>query len=122
MGDDQIDWERLDRFVRGEGSPAERVVLERWVDDDPKRRALAEAMRSAGVPTSGDARRFDAARALRRVQGQAAPRRPTKTMRLALMPESRRLGLRWRVMVVTGVAAVMIGGALTWRTAMRQRS
>jgi ferric-dicitrate binding protein FerR (iron transport regulator) len=121
MGDDQIDWERLDRFVRGEGSPADRAALERWVDEDPTRRALADAMRSAGAPRSGDAPRFDAVRALRRVQRQSAPRRPTNRMRLTLSPESRRTGSRRRVMVVMGIAAVVIGGALTWRTVPRQR-
>jgi transmembrane sensor len=119
MGDDQIDWERLDRFVGGEGSPAERAALERWVDGDPKRRALADAMRTAGAPGPDDAPSFDAVRALRRVQGQAAPRRPARKMRLSLMPEWRPNRSRRRAMVVTGVAAVMIGGALTWRTATR---
>jgi transmembrane sensor len=120
MGDDQIDWERLDRFVRGEGSLADRAALERWVDEDPTRRALADAMRSAGAPRSGDAPRFDAARALRRVQRQSAPRRPTNRMRLTLSTESRRTGSRRRVMV-TAIAAVVIAGALTWRTVPRQR-
>jgi len=120
MGDDQIDWERLDRFVRGEGSPAERAALERWVEDDPTRRALADAMRTVGVPRSGDARRFDAALALRQVQGQAAPHRPSKKVRL-LLPESRRAGSKRPLMLAT-VVAVAIAGALTWqRERTRQR-
>jgi len=123
MHDDQIDWSRLDRFVRGEGTSAERAALERWVNGDPKRRALAAAMRTVG-DTSGPSLRFDAGRALRRVQEQAAPRRGARKMQLALMPESRRSRLTRRSMLFVGAAAAVIAtGALSrMRDSARERS
>ena len=65
--DDAIDWERLDRYIRGVGNPDERAALEAWVAADPKRRALAEAMRTVGH-RAGPTRPPDARRALGRLR------------------------------------------------------
>jgi len=114
MDDDQIDWARLDRFVRGTGTPAERAELARWVNDDPKRRALADAMRTVGGPRPGRGPRFDAVRALRRVQSQSTPPRRTRKLQLTPLPETRRSRFVRRSMLAAGVAvAVGSAGALS---------
>ena len=71
-----LDWERLDRFVRGEGSLRERAELTCWVNADRSLRALADAMRTVGAPTPGRGR-FDAVRALLRVQLRTSRSRGT---------------------------------------------
>jgi anti-sigma factor RsiW len=65
---DDLDWERLDRYVRGVGGPDERAALDVWVNADPARRALAEAMRNVGRLRSSAESRPDARRALARVR------------------------------------------------------
>lgn len=42
-----IDWERLDRYVAGEGSAGELDTLRRWVESDPRLQAIVETMRTA---------------------------------------------------------------------------
>jgi len=64
----EIDWERLDRLVLGTGSPGEQQSLAEWADADPRRVALAKAMRTIARPTSGPGFRPDARRALARVR------------------------------------------------------
>jgi transmembrane sensor len=66
--DDAIDWERLDRYIRGVGNPDERAALEAWVAADPKRRAFADAMRTVGHRRAGSMRPPDARRALGRMR------------------------------------------------------
>ena len=48
MDELEIDWERLDRYVRGDGMPEERAALQRWVDANPELGPLAESMRRVG--------------------------------------------------------------------------
>lgn len=122
MDDDQIDWHRLDRFVRAEGTPTERAELARWVDEDPKRRALADAMRTVGGPRPSRQPRFDAARALRRVQAMSTPTRRTRKLQLTPPHEARRSRFVRRSMLAVGVAAsVMAANALS-RVATDARS
>jgi hypothetical protein len=66
--DESIDWERLDRFVRGAGSWEERASLTAWVESNPHIRQLAETMRTVGGLRTGPTP--DAYRALREVQRQ----------------------------------------------------
>ena len=121
MGDDQIDWTRLDRFVRGTGTPAERAELARWVDADPKLRALAAAMETVGASRSGRAPRFDPAPALRRVQGQIAPRRSIRKLQLTPLPETRRSRLVRRSMLAAGVGIAVVSGVALSRIASHAR-
>ena len=44
---DLPDWERLDRYVAGEGTPEQLEALRRWVEADPELQAIAEALRTA---------------------------------------------------------------------------
>jgi hypothetical protein len=66
--DDRIDWDRLDRYVCGVGSPAERAALAAWVCADAKLRQLADAMRTVGRPFHGRPKAPNARVALRAVQ------------------------------------------------------
>ena len=112
MEGDRIDWERLDRFILGEGSPEERAQLEEWMDADPSRRALADAMRGVGAPRHTTAPQWDAPRALHDVRRQLglsdfatptiAPPRPRTRRTLA------------RAFLFTGAAAAVVLGVF-WR-------
>src|SRR5262245_32421203 len=65
---DGIDFDRLDRYVRGVGTPDDRAALEAWVAEHPQRRALADAMRTVGRSRGGPPAQPDAFRALARVR------------------------------------------------------
>ena len=65
---DAIDWDRLDRYVTGRGSPAELAALEAWVNANPELRAVAAAMRTLGRPPGEDARPWDVASAWQRLR------------------------------------------------------
>lgn len=47
MEPNEIDWERLDRYVAREGTPEDLAALDRWVRCSPKRLTIAEVMRTA---------------------------------------------------------------------------
>jgi anti-sigma factor RsiW len=110
MDGDRVDWERLQRFILGEGSPEERANLEHWVNADPARRELADAMRTVGG--SANSPRWDAPRALRHVQRQLGIG-DRDTVPVITSPSKGRRALR-RLIVVTGAAAAVILGVL-WR-------
>lgn len=59
----RVDWERLDRFVTGDGLPAERDALSQWVESDVVLSALARTMRHITHAPSEASPRFDAERA-----------------------------------------------------------
>jgi ferric-dicitrate binding protein FerR (iron transport regulator) len=44
MNDDAF-WTRLDRYLAGEATPADKAEVERWMSEDPSRRKLIEALR-----------------------------------------------------------------------------
>ena len=74
MDRNSIDWERLDRYVTGRGTPEELAALEAWVSSDPELRAIAAAMRTAGRPPGVEPRPWDVRGAwqrLRRRMGRA---------------------------------------------------
>src|SRR6266446_729757 len=74
MDRNSIDWERLDRYVTGRGTPEELAALEAWVSSDPELRAIAAAMRTAGRPPGVEQRPWDVRGAwqrLRRRMGRA---------------------------------------------------
>jgi len=43
---DASEWERLDRYIAGEGAAEEREATRRWIEADPERKRIADAMRS----------------------------------------------------------------------------
>jgi ferric-dicitrate binding protein FerR (iron transport regulator) len=119
MSDDRLDLERLDRFVRRQGTPAELAELERWVNADPSRRALADAMRTVGSrePSAWNAQR--ALRKLERGRGEPprranAPGRHGTRIRQALREESRAVAVQ-RTLRVAGAAAVVAFAVYSYR-------
>jgi ferric-dicitrate binding protein FerR (iron transport regulator) len=122
MDDDRIDWERLDRFIRGVGQPAERAALERWVDADPIRRKLADAMRSVGSRNPEQLSRWDGPAALRRLEQQRASARGARAAR----PGARSAPDRWRrlprTLVTAGVAAAALVAGVFFRTRYETRA
>ncbi len=62
-----FDWERLERYVSGRGTPEELAALERWVGSSPELRALVEAMRTVGRGPAEATQSWDEEIAWRRV-------------------------------------------------------
>src|SRR5687768_14376803 len=120
MDEREIDWERLDRWVRGDGTPEERAALARWVDANPELRALAESMRRVGRPPGEPAPEWDVRAAWQRVERELRHARhpPLRIVREAppRAPRFRGIGLRreapsrWRRL--TPAAAVAAAAAL----------
>jgi anti-sigma factor RsiW len=83
----EFDWERLDQFICGDGSPDERAELERWVNERPARRTLADAMRTVGAQrfagADADSTHWDASRALRELQAKIGIGRSASVSRRA---------------------------------------
>ena len=103
--ENDIDWGRLDRYVRGVGNPDERAELEAWVSADAKRRALADGMRTLGRASSNPRTQPDAHRALARVRRQLGLSRPARTPSRVSRWARRRRSLA----VETSFAAAGVG-------------
>lgn len=110
MDEREIDWERLDRYVRGDGTPEERAALQRWVDANPELGPLAESMRRVGGRPGEPADEWNVRAAWLRVEREMhrAGRPPLRIVREAFgtpAPRFREIGLRrppasawsWRV-------------------------
>lgn len=128
MRHESIDWERLDRYVSGEGTPEERAALERWIESDPELRALAEAMRLVGRPASTAPGEWDARAAWQSMQRKMrlAGRPPLRVIPAGTDaaptpdPWRRRTHPRrraWRPLAAAATIAVALGsGLLLWRS------
>jgi len=109
MADDSIDFERLERIVRGEGTTDERADHERWLKADPVRARLVEAMRNLDGASPELLRRWDAHAALVRFKTEHGFRTDVpRSPRLSFGGEARRSRyLRYGV-YVAGVAATLV--------------
>ena len=113
--DDDMNWERLARYVAGECSPDEAVEVERWIGRDASRRAAATDMRTIWTNAEVGPAGWDAEGAWRAVESRlnatsspaAAPaRRAAPRFRIA--PRSPlSIGLR-----VAAAAAIVAGAGL----------
>src|SRR5712691_4873171 len=117
MDRNSIDWERLDRYVTGRGTPEELGALEAWVSSDPELRAIAAAMRTAGRPPGIEQRPWDVRGAwerLRRRMGRA-PLRMLSPADRAYSPLTSPIEIaarqRTRWLVGTAAAAVVLAAA-----------
>ncbi|HEU4589175.1 MAG TPA: FecR domain-containing protein [Gemmatimonadales bacterium] len=92
MNPRDIDWERLDRYVAGEGTPDELEALRRWVDSDPRLQALAEVMRTAQrLPDASQT--WNAAASWHSVAERLGlPKEPAAAPRPAAAPAARARG------------------------------
>src|SRR3989442_1447442 len=117
MDRNNIDWERLDRYVTGRGTAEELAALEAWVSSDPELRAIAAAMRTAGRPPDTEQRSWDVRGAwqrLRRRMGRA-PLRMLSPADRAYSPLTSPIEIaarrRARWLVGTAAAAIVLAVA-----------
>jgi ferric-dicitrate binding protein FerR (iron transport regulator) len=105
MDESVIDWDRLERYIRRDGTAAELEALEAWVDADPRRRALADAMRVVGRALDQPAAspRWDADRALRRVRRQRS-RLDLRLPRMSVAGSRRK----WLELSIAGLGAAAV--------------
>lgn len=116
MDRNHVDWDRLDRYVMGQGSPEERAALEAWVAADPELRAIAAAMQTVGRHPEAEQRTWDVAGAWQRVRS----RMDRASLRVVSLADRRPARMWW--LVGTAAAVVVLGAAslLTftrWRAA-----
>jgi transmembrane sensor len=107
-------WEALARFVAGESPAAEAASIRAWLDADPSRRRLMEALERATVPLRAPPAGLDIEAALQRVH-----ERMTEAAVVPFpSPRAReRRPSRWRMTAVRAAAAVVLvlGAGLVWR-------
>src|SRR5580704_361474 len=79
----EIDWDRLDRYVTGRGTDEELAALERWVNADPALKQLADSMRTVGRQGNESDSKWDerAAWAATKQRMHDAPVRPLHVAR-----------------------------------------
>lgn len=108
------DYDRLARYVAGEGGAIERAETERWIGADAERRAaLAELQQAWRMPLPTPAWNVDAAWA--KVSAGLPGIEPESGAPARVIPLASRR--RWwhdstRVMQVAATAVILIGGAL----------
>lgn len=101
---DDIDWDKLDRYVRGEGDASERAKLEQWVNEDPERRSAADAMRTIGSRASAP----DTDRAFATMQAKLGLRATQPTPVRALPHAETPTVPHWKRSIPAVAAAVLI--------------
>jgi len=107
-----IDWELISRFLRGDLSPEEAARLEAWLAAAPERRELIEAARRIGEP--GDEPPL--AQLEKRILASAGLTRRAVQARGGSFDWPRQSS-RWRVVLQTAAAlALVVGGSVAvWR-------
>jgi len=108
-----LDWDRLNSYVTGEGTPEERAALERWIESDPELMAIVAAMRSVGRPESAGRSTWDTRSALDRVH---------RRMRWAGPPRqfSHRSN-RWRALAMAAIVLLAVGVSIVTLEFMQGR-
>ncbi|MFL5516739.1 MAG: FecR domain-containing protein, partial [Gemmatimonadales bacterium] len=99
------DWQRLEQYLTGQGTAEELAQLERWVEADPKLRALAHGMRTAGRAPGEPAQGWDT---------DAAWRKVTRRMRWFSRPSiaPARRAPAWLPWAVAASLALAIGSSV----------
>jgi transmembrane sensor len=127
---DPVDWDAVARHLAGEGTPAERDAMHRWLDANPAEAATIRALDATLdrlAPVAASAADVDVEAALRRVRarrhaedaasGGANDRDviPLRTPRVHTRPAASR----WRSPALRAAAAVAVvaGGAAIWQQA-----
>ncbi len=125
--DRDIDWVLLERYFAGECSPGEVAMVQRWTAADPARERLVAVMRAAWERTGAMPARRDpaaawtalATRLQERTPAEEAPRTPARP--LTLLPVRRPASTIVTAMRIAASVALLVGGALVWRTLDRTR-
>ena len=127
--DRPVDWELLTRYVAGECSGEERIVVEAWAASDPRGRAILEDLRRAweavgreagDSPVDVDAAWDELSRKMQEA-GRDALAQPQTPVSVGDRPAQKRgrerhHGLqRWlRTGAAAAAALVLVAGALLW--------
>lgn len=107
--DNEIDWDKLDRYVRGDGNRDERAKLEQWINEDPDRLALVKAMRAVGARGSTEP---DTDRAWRAMQSKLPGARPVTPSRTSAPVAQRPATPAWRRAAPLAAAIVLLAVAV----------
>lgn len=107
-----FDWGIVDRFLAGEATPEELVVLQRWLEGDPRRGRLLE---EAWGTLASDAKSWDVDAAWREVSD--------RLRRAAVIPMERARVRRYvGVLQVAAGLLLTIGAATLWRVMAERES
>jgi transmembrane sensor len=106
------DWQRLEQYLTRQGTADELARLDRWVEGDPKLKALADGMRTAELPLGAQAQAWDTDAAWRKVA-----RRMRWFSRPPVAPVRRASG--WLLWAVAASLALIAGSSLSYFIASR---
>jgi len=113
----------VDRYLAGEGTPAERAFVEAWADSTPERRAVLRGAQEARRGIHQGMARRDVKGALAQVrrrfaEGQSAP----QSVRSGAIRLGRRAGKTFQLMsgsgaaLALGLCILLLGGTGLWST------
>jgi len=115
MNVSESDWQRLDRYVAGEGTAEEREELRRWIDGNPELQALVEVMRTAQRLPTPTTLRWDSQTSWREVSvrlGLAPKREPAGPVLELVRQGRRRTAVSVGLAVATAAAVFLVVGQL----------
>jgi ferric-dicitrate binding protein FerR (iron transport regulator) len=118
---DEIDWDRLARYVSGEATAHEREGIERWASADPARLALLHSLEGRWRATRSP-ETWDVDRAWSRMAAKLAEPHPAATEDVVPLDAARRHRIasarpRWsaRLFPLAAAAVLVAGVVFVWR-------
>jgi ferric-dicitrate binding protein FerR (iron transport regulator) len=117
---EEIDWERLARYVSGEATAAERGEIERWVAADPARQALVDSLagrwQAARSPESWNVDRAWSQMSAKLAATRGVPADPVPLDSVRRRPaRTGRPDWVTRLLPLAAAAVLVVGVALVWR-------
>ncbi len=119
---DENDWQRLTRYITGEGTDAERQETERWIAAAPARAALVDRLRAGWERAAEPAEPFDVDRAWGEVVRRKTVRSAPEPGRRAVAPgfsrplfaeiDRARGRRRWAVAAAAAVVTLALAGTV----------
>jgi transmembrane sensor len=118
-----IDWQRLDRYVAGEGTPQERAALEAWVRSSSKLQAIVDVMRTSQRVPGQPATQWHARESWEAIAQRAGLQKPQPPRSVLTFATINRPS-RWRYWITAAAvsAATVIGvfGMQRWMATTSQ--
>lgn len=106
------DWTALARYLSGESEPWEADAIRRWIDAEPGRDELVDALRGVWSEAAAPREQWDVEGAVQKIVG-GAPVVPIEIAR-----RKRGIAWRWIARGVAAAAAIVVGLGL-WRSAQK---